>query len=143
VKRIFFSFLLLGFLSAAYGQTKEQDITKLLEVSNTRQEMLHTIEVMIAQFEQMLPEVPQAFWNLFWEKLDVESLLVMIVPIYDEYFTHEDIKNLILFYESPVGKKLVKVTPSITERAMVAGQVWGQKLGEDIIEELTNGGYIK
>ncbi|MDR1585656.1 MAG: DUF2059 domain-containing protein [Prevotellaceae bacterium] len=38
--------------------------------------------------------------------------------IYDKFFTHEDIKDLIKFYESPTGKKMLEKTPEITANLM-------------------------
>ena len=41
-----------------------------------------------------------------------------LVTIYDKYFTHEDIKSLIAFYESPAGKKYLDTMPEITQEMM-------------------------
>ncbi len=34
-------------------------------------------------------------------------------PVYDKYFTADDLKDLIAFYKSPTGKKLAKITPQL------------------------------
>lgn len=34
-------------------------------------------------------------------------------PIYDKYFTTDELKDLIAFYKSPTGKKLAKITPQL------------------------------
>jgi len=38
-----------------------------------------------------------------------------MVNIYDKHFTHEEIKDLVQFYESPTGKKLLEKNPEITK----------------------------
>jgi hypothetical protein len=38
-----------------------------------------------------------------------------MVQIYDNHFTHEEIKDLIAFYESSTGKKFLEVTPEISK----------------------------
>jgi hypothetical protein len=38
--------------------------------------------------------------------------------IYDKYFEEKDIDDLITFYESPVGKKLIELTPEIQKEFM-------------------------
>ena len=40
------------------------------------------------------------------------------MPIYGKHFTAEEIAELIKFYESPVGKKLIKKTPDINKEVM-------------------------
>jgi hypothetical protein len=61
--------------------------------------------------------------------------------VYNKYYTHDEIKQLITFYKSPLGKRLVEVTPLLTQETMVIGQKWGEKLGQDIIGELMRGIY--
>jgi len=34
--------------------------------------------------------------------------------LYDKYFTNEEIKGLIAFYESPIGKKTIQVLPALS-----------------------------
>jgi len=41
-----------------------------------------------------------------------------MVNIYDKHFTHEEIKDLIQFYESPTGKKLLEKNPEISKDLM-------------------------
>lgn len=40
--------------------------------------------------------------------------------IYEKHFTHDEIKDLIKFYESPTGKKLLEKTPEISKDMMNA-----------------------
>jgi hypothetical protein len=90
----------------------------------------------------MVPDVPQAFWSTFRTRLDLESFSNLLIPIYDRNFSHDDIKGLIQFYESPIGRKLLEATPQITRESYAAGQEWGLKLGQDLVNELIRQGYI-
>lgn len=38
--------------------------------------------------------------------------------IYEKFFSHEEIKDLIRFYESPTGKKLLEITPQMSVEIM-------------------------
>ena len=49
--------------------------------------------------------------------------------LYDKYFTNDEIKGLIEFYESPVGKKAIEVLPAITQEAMQRGMQVGNTVG--------------
>lgn len=54
-----------------------------------------------------------------------DNLVKVYVPIYQKHLTLDDLKKIVAFYESPVGKKLGAVTPAITMEGMTAGQQLG------------------
>ena len=70
------------------------------------------------------------------EMIEKGSFYEVIYPIYHKYLTIEDIKALIAFYKTPVGKKTITVLPQLTQESMHAGQVWGQSLGPIIQKRL-------
>ena len=47
------------------------------------------------------------FFEKFHSKRDSGQLIALIVPVYDKYYTGDEIKGLIKFYESPLGRKMV------------------------------------
>ena len=125
-----------------YGQTKNEDILTLLKMTGTDKLAEQVMDAMIPQFRQLVPEIPTAFWDRFREKLDVEDLLDACIPAYDRYYSHEEIKQLIEFYKTPLGKRVVEITPLLTQDTMAIGQKWGEKLGQDIVNELVKEGYV-
>ena len=56
------------------------------------------------------------------------SLYELIYPIYAAKFTTQELREILAFYKTPVGKKVTKELPQITQEAMIKGQVWGQSL---------------
>jgi hypothetical protein len=126
-----------------YSQTKNDDILTLLRISGTEKLAEQIMSALIPQFQQLIPDIPNVFWVSFRDKLNIDDLLYACIPIYNKYYTHDEIKQLIAFYESPLGRKLVEVTPLLTQDAMVIGQNWGEKLGQDIVNELISEGYVK
>jgi hypothetical protein len=60
--------------------------------------------------------------------LDEQAFFSYFLPIYDKYYTHSEIKGLISFYESELGRKTVRVMPSLTNECIVAGENWGQSI---------------
>lgn len=58
---------------------------------------------------------------------EMGGLLLDMVPIYAKYLSHEDVKGLLRFYKTPVGMKLIRVTPALTAELMTAGDLWGRK----------------
>ena len=125
---------------SAHGQTKKQDIIKLLEITGTKSQFVQMIDLMLGDMQSTTP-APDEFWTKFKAGLKADSFIEMLVPIYDKHLSHDDIKKIIQFYESPVGKKLVSVTPQLTQDSYSVGEKWGQKLAADIIKELDKQGY--
>ena len=56
------------------------------------------------------------------------ELYKAISKTYMEEFSHEDIKGMIKFYNSPLGQKVISKQGSMVQKNMMAGQSWGIKL---------------
>jgi hypothetical protein len=125
-----------------FGQEKNDDLLKLLRISGSGNLAEQMIDAMIPQFQQLVPGIPSSFWSKFKEKLNTDDLLYACIPAYNKYYTHEEIKQLIAFYESPLGRKTVEVTPLITGETMLIGQKWGEKIGQEAVNELIQEGYL-
>ena len=125
----------------AQSTTKIQDIRRMLVLSGSGKLGIQVMRQLLQYQRQANPEVPQEFWEEFMSEVDPNELIELIVPIYARYFSHEDVKGMILFYESPVGKKLVSVQPLITRDSMSAGQQWGMAIGRKIVRKLQEKGY--
>ncbi len=133
------NYLLLTILSVvltipAFAQDKESDIKHLLKLTSSEQiseSMMNSmLPVMKMQFSEKIKNSSDR--EKFEGKMDsmmaatiteVKELTnklnnVEMVNIYDKHFTHEEIKDLITFYESPVGKKILEKNPEITSELM-------------------------
>ena len=140
--------ILIGVLFALqpiFSQKTEvqKDINRLLILSGSGDVAVQVINQMADSFKQHYPDVPADFWDSFKEKAKKEDLINLVAPIYEKYYTHDEIKQIIKFYETPVGQKTIKVLPNITQESMIAGQEWGMKLGNQIAKELEEKGYSK
>ena len=117
------------------------DILKLLEVTGAADLAVQLIDQSLGPMIQSMPNVPQEFWTKFIDKLDKDALSNMIVPIYAKYFTHDEIKELLTFYQTPLGQKVIATLPSVIRESTVAGQRWGEELGQQVVDELKAEGY--
>jgi uncharacterized protein len=125
---------------------KEADIRKLMELSGTvavaRQLMNKMIETMKPLMTNSLPpggyreKLVDLFFAKFQSKIDPKQLLDLEIPIYDKYYTHEEIKGLIQFYQTPLGKKMTEVLPKLSLDMAGAGQQWGEQLAGECIQEV-------
>lgn len=81
-----------------------------------------------------LPEESRAkVMNIFEEEMlkefSAERMIELVLPIYAKHLTSEDVKSLIVFYETPTGKKLLDAMPSITRESYEAGSERGRQAG--------------
>ena len=58
-----------------------------------------------------------------------------IIDVWANNFTMDDMKGLISFYSTPLGKKLIATLPAVTQQGMAAGQAWGQRVYKTTIEK--------
>jgi uncharacterized protein len=83
--------------------------------------------------ERVVAVINRELSALFDERMDVPGGLVeRMVGIYDRHFTHNDIKQLLAFYQTPIGRKTVEVLPAVMSESMAVGQAWGQSLAPEI-----------
>ena len=128
--------------NASYRSSLKQ----LMQLSGAEGTYKGVISQMITLFKQQQPSVPAAFWDEFsleMNKVAIDQVVDLILPAYQKHLTEEEIKGVIAFYKTPVGKKYASKTPVITQESMIAGQVWGKTLGEKVIKRLREKGYLK
>lgn len=121
---------------AGDAAAKEKDIRKLLELSGSAQIGQQVIGQMMDTFKQMSPDVPESVWTDMKKEFDPGTMVDLIVPIYDRHFTHEDVKGLIAFYQTPLGKKMIATLPAIAQESMTAGQQWGMEIAQKMQQKL-------
>jgi len=99
------------------------------------------IEQMISALKKVKPDIdPEAFTIVEEEVKNIidevflsdKVLSEMMYPIYGSRFTETELTELIEFYRTPLGKKLIRVLPEITQEGIQAGQMLGQTLAPEI-----------
>lgn len=91
---------------------------------------------MFTMFREKMTQVPEEYWKRAEAKFDMAELIQLIIPVYDKYYTTEDLKALNAFYESPVGQKVLSTLPQITQESMRIGQAWGEEVGKRVEREV-------
>jgi hypothetical protein len=115
---------------------KQKDIRKLLTITGSGELGQQVMGQMMANFKKSMPQVPEKFWSDFMKEVHTSELVDLIVPVYDRNLTHDDVKELIRFYETPTGKKFVTVLPKITQESMAVGEKWGRDLAMRVMVKL-------
>ena len=78
--------------------------------------------------------------SLFTEE-SFNVLLEKMYIIYDKYYTTQDLRDMLEFYKTDIGKKQLRIMPYILRDSTMAGAEWAQEMlspmeGE-IYEEIT------
>jgi hypothetical protein len=124
-------------------EVKREEIRKLIELTGAAKVSAAALKQIIAPMRQAFPQVPEGFWSEFLSEVRADELVDLIVPIYDKYYTRDDIHELTKFYQSPVGQKTIKVLPQLSAEAIDAGQEWGRGVADRAMKKLQEKGYDK
>ena len=147
MKNILMSFVFIGFVictsTSVWGQKSEKQIkiAEFLSLSGSGDIGKQYFDMIMDQFKSLFTDVPEEFWSEAKTMMDSNELVELIIPIYDRHFSIEEIEDLIAFYQTPTGKKLVKTQPIIMEESMLAGQIWGDEFAQRVVEKLKKSGY--
>ena len=132
--------------SAKIDPAKEADIRRLLEVTGVKTIVAQTVAGMTDNIRPVLRQsfppgdyrdkLIDLFLERFQAKVGVEELMSLSIPIYDKYFSQEEIRSMIRFYETPLGQKTIQVLPQLMEEMRKKGEELGSKLGEQAMTEV-------
>jgi uncharacterized protein len=141
------TWLLLGSVCLAQqnpadAPASKEDIEKYLAVMHTRDLMKNISQTMSKQMRQVTAEMLKKQSNITPEMEDrlnkvtddliknmpIDEMLEAMIPVYQKHFTKGNVDDLVAFYSTPTGQKLIKELPSITAEAMQAVMPISQKL---------------
>ncbi|MBI9059034.1 MAG: DUF2059 domain-containing protein [Labilibaculum sp.] len=149
MKNIILLFVLIlsasTFATAGQDSNKyEEDLKYLFQINGSQASYQESIKAMIVQLRQHESDVPAEYWDkaeVEFVNTSVDDLIKMLLPIYRQNLSHEDVLAMINFYESVAGKRIAQKLPKITTESMQAGMSWGQTIGEKIRADIENKGF--
>ena len=115
---------------------KDEQIRALFRLTGVAENMRSMMSTITTQFKESLPDVPEEFWDSMNEQAGLDTLIELSIAVYDKHFTLDEIKELIHFYQTDLGKTLLAKQPLISRDLMNMGMNWGQELGERIMLDL-------
>lgn len=119
MRKLFVLIAILGMSQISLAQSEnsefKQDALKMIKLSN------NAVEASFSQVYAMIPEEKledfkneiQPIMDRYYEKMADISM---------EFYTHDEIKQLLEFYNSELGQKSLEAQAKITEKAMQMGQ---------------------
>jgi uncharacterized protein len=153
--KVGFAFLVALSLSApgpvaAMDKAKHDDVKALTKELGEVEDMWRGFDASLHQsidgLRKQRPNIPGKFWDDVIEDARQEvagslpEIEESIIAIYDANYTDEEIKQLLAFYRSPIGRKVVVQTPRIEEQSKAFGEVFGKRIGERVREHIRERG---
>ena len=132
--------------SGSINPQKAADIRRLLQVTGAgglAMQMMHGMETDLKPtIESALPpgeyrsKLVDLFLEKFESKVNSDGFVALLLPIYDRHFSDEEIKQLVAFYETPIGKKAVSELPKVVAESQQVGRQWGETAGQESMNEV-------
>jgi uncharacterized protein len=123
---------------------KDALVREVIRVSKARETALRTMRVLSSLQAATLP-LPPEFWDTFLSRAekDIDTLMEPMLRDFPRYYTSEQLRALIVFYQSPLGQRMIEVTPVMSANSSYAGSQWGQRVGMEIGAEMQGGSSAK
>ncbi len=143
--RIFYilALMLASFLAGAQPSEFDKDIETFLSINGSTATYDFAFEQMVTRLKMNKVDAPDELWKEVREHIfdkEISALNKMLIPIYMKHFTHSEIKALIEFYQSPIGKKMTGNISPITIESIHISQKWmiglGQKMNAFILSKV-------
>jgi len=125
---------------------KDADIRSLMELVGARRLAKDAAAKGAEQLrENLVATLPasergQQFVNAFvadyQKKFNSDDVTNQLVGIYDKHFTDDEIKGLLQFYGSPLGRKFAAETPKIQAEIEAANHAVSTKVAADVLRDL-------
>jgi len=59
-----------------------------------------------------------------------------VAKVYASRFTEKEIKDLLAFYQSPLGRKLISEEPKALDQSMTYAQDWARRLSDEVVVKM-------
>lgn len=131
MKKIFITavFFLVANIGMAQDAAFKADVQKLLQLSGANSQME------LAK-KQVLTMIPAAKQEAFKKEFDavLQPMVDKQVSFYIAEFTHDEVKQIIKFYESPLGKKMAEKGLKQSEASIQDSQGIGEEINNLVMK---------
>ena len=116
------------FSGLGFSQTKTENVKEIISLSGLSNMSSNVKIQFLDQFKKMYPNVKDSFWKKMEAEINTDSLITQTSVLFKKYYTANEFSELLQFYKSALGKKMIANMPLIMQESQVIGQKWGWKL---------------
>jgi hypothetical protein len=96
---------------------------------------------LLAQLRPGYPGVPEEVWDELRSSFALEEIIALSLPIYTRNFSEDELRQLVEFYESPIGQKMIERMPAVMQESNVAFNEWNKAKYAEVMQKLQDRGY--
>lgn len=133
-KGIILCFFLLGI--NAFSQSNEAKLRELITLTRSDRMLSMGFQQFMDHYNNQYKDLPADFWDEFKKEMSTEKIFALYTPIYKKYFTDSDVDELIKFYKTPAGQKMIENMPSLMNDSRKIGNDYANALNEKVKDKL-------
>jgi hypothetical protein len=120
---------IVGIVGMAEQMRDQQSVVELMRIQPSYHEMMELAtseqadlseagrQLLLARLDDF-DIFAKRFRALFNEQLNFLTIIETVYPpLYDKYFSEEELRQMVTFYRTPVGRKSIEVMPSLMQEA--------------------------
>ena len=116
--------------NSVYAQSLENDVRRIVD-KTVDMRYINGVKELSSMIEDK--DIKKSCLDDFEKSL--EGFYKVYIDFYSSKYTHEEIKQMLAFYETPTGKKFANDLLLLSSNSFPKGNEWGKKL-EDIKKKL-------
>ena len=114
---------------------------KVMEVTGVSVAGDQVAHGLLGQIRPAFSTVPEEVWTELAGTIDVDEIIAFSIPIYARHFDEAELSELVAFYESPLGRKMMQRMPAVAQESTRAFDAWNQAKLREVAEKLMAMGY--
>jgi len=113
-----------GIAHADISPEKRAEIERMIKLTDMEKIWGQILPQSINSMRSRYPKLPNEYFTEIAEKMNAKDLIGRLIPIYDKYYTLEDLKAINAFYSSPAGQKVIVAKSQFDAEAAKICQQW-------------------
>jgi hypothetical protein len=114
---------------------------QLIEVMGVSTSGSKLIDQLFETFKRRFPAIPPAVWDDARAQLASEEFVALQAAVYKKHFSLDEVRALLVFFQSPIGQRYLQEQPGLIEDAMAIGQEVTRRTTERLRRCLQQHGY--
>ena len=139
---------IVGIVGMAEQMRDQQSVVELMQMRPSYHEMMEMAtaeqtdlsevdrQLLLARLDDF-DAFAARFQALFIERLNFSTIIETVYPpLYDKYFSEEELRQVVTFYRTPAGRKSIEVMPALMQEAGMGIEAAVRPLSIGLIQEI-------
>lgn len=133
-KGIILCFFLIGI--NAFSQSNEAKLRELITLTRSDRMLSAGFQQFMDHYNNMYKDLPDNFWDEFKKDMSTDKIFALYIPVYKKYFTDADVDELIKFYKTPAGQKMIENMTNLMKDSIELGTSYAEALDKRVRDKL-------